>query len=252
MRHAEEVAAQRLQRAGGDRVSDRSGNAQVTLGPCADHRPVLQQEEQAERGERQEEGERREALDALRHAVQQSVERAAGGRARVLLGVARPCSNRRRGPSARRRACPWRPTAGCRCPRSGLRCRPRSPRRPPRRAPTRPSSSSAAPKPRGTLWRASHATTGDATAAITPAAITGMTIVCVSDRIQTAPTRNSEDADQQPRRHADVAQPAGRGEGVGQIGGIAPRRTGPRRSRSALGRTTRRAPWPSASRTRPA
>ena len=31
---------------------------------------------------------------------------------------------------------------------------------------------------------------GEATAAITPAAITGRTIVCVSERIQTAPTRN--------------------------------------------------------------
>ena len=50
------------------------------------------------------------------------------------------------------------------------------------------SSRSAAPAARGTRWRASQLTTGEATDAITAAAITGVTIVWVSAMSQTAPT----------------------------------------------------------------
>ena len=79
-------------------------------------------------------------------------------------------------------------------------------------APTRTSasSSSTAPSARGTPWPLSHATTGDATAAMTPAAISGMTIVWVSASSQTSAHEQQRDADEQPRREAQVAEPPGR------------------------------------------
>ena len=52
-------------------------------------------------------------------------------------------------------------------------------------------SSRIAPSGRGTRWRSSQLISGAATAAITPAAITGTTITFVSASSQTDPTRNS-------------------------------------------------------------
>src|SRR5215207_3359003 len=56
---------------------------------------------------------------------------------------------------------------------------------------TRLSIRSPAAAARGSRPRDSHRTTGDATAATTPAVITGITIVSVSDSSQTAPTSSS-------------------------------------------------------------
>src|SRR4051812_41107983 len=55
----------------------------------------------------------------------------------------------------------------------------------------RASSRSAVPTPRGTPWRSSDLSTGDATAATTAAAITGVTIVCVSVSSQTRATTST-------------------------------------------------------------
>ena len=57
---------------------------------------------------------------------------------------------------------------------------------------TTATSSSTAATPRGTRWRASHATAGAHTAATTDAAIRGITIVWVSDRSQTMPTSSTK------------------------------------------------------------
>src|SRR3954451_17011295 len=53
------------------------------------------------------------------------------------------------------------------------------------------TSRRAAPSPRGTRRRVSQPSSGEMTAATTAAAMTGITIVWVSDRITTAPTTKS-------------------------------------------------------------
>ena len=95
--------------------------------------------------------------------------------------------------------------------RPGSRCRRRSRRR--ARPPGRRGSSIRSPAPRARGSR------GRATASRRPAtrppprrrrSITGITIVSVSASSQTAPTRSSVTPDEQPRREAEVAQPARR------------------------------------------
>ena len=169
------------------------------------------------------------------------------------LGVVGRCSNRRRGPAASRRACPWRPESWL--PMSPALARdaghdhhedPRAERD------DRRGARSAAPRPRGTLWRASHATSGESDRRDHAGGDHRQ-----DDRVRErqdpdGADEEQEDADEQPRRQAEIAQPAGRGEGVGQIGRLAPADLVFAAHGASAGRTRRRAPWPSASRTRPA
>ena len=80
--------------------------------------------------------------------------------------------------------------------------------------------SSAAPSPRGIPCLRSQATSGEATAATIPAASSGSTITCVSASSHTIADEEHRDADQQPGREADVAQPLRDGEDPGQLAGI--------------------------------
>jgi hypothetical protein len=59
-------------------------------------------------------------------------------------------------------------------------------------------------------------TSGDVTAATTPATTTGTTIVLVSAAIHVAPM-NGPDARQQPRRESQIPQPLRRREDFGQL-----------------------------------
>jgi len=86
-RHAREVAAQRLQRTPCDHMRHRGRHAHMALGPRADDRAVLEEEEQAQRGEREEDGERGERGQSAGDADEQRVERVAGPGARVVLGL---------------------------------------------------------------------------------------------------------------------------------------------------------------------
>ena len=93
-----------------------------------------------------------------------------------------------------------------------------------------PSTSTTTPTPRASSERntttvaaargmcfARRRTSGAHTAATIVAVTTGMTIVFVSASSVTAATISAADADQQPREHAEVAQPARRREDPGQL-----------------------------------
>ena len=112
---------------------------------------------------------------------------------------------------------------------------------------TRPSSSSAAPKPRGTLWTASHADQRRGDRRDHAGGEHRQ-----DDRVRERQDpdgahQEQEDADEQPRRQSprSRSQPGAARASV-RSGGIRPRRPAPRRSRSASDRTTRRVPSPSA------
>ena len=70
------------------------------------------------------------------------------------------------------------------------------------------TSSSAVPAPRPMPRRSSQPTSGEVTAAITAAVMTGITIVCVSDSSHTAPTSSSVTPTPSHAVRAEVAQPA--------------------------------------------
>ena len=76
---------------------------------------------------------------------------------------------------------------------------------------------SAAPIPRGTPCLRIQATSGEATAAMIPAVITGSTITFVSERSHTAPDEEDRHADQQPGGEPDVAQPVRDDEDPAQV-----------------------------------
>jgi hypothetical protein len=61
----------------------------------------------------------------------------------------------------------------------------------PTASPAAPTRTSAAPTPRGTRWSLSQRTSGEATAAVTAAAMSGATIVWVSVSSQMSATTNS-------------------------------------------------------------
>ena len=85
----QEVAPQRLQRAGEDDAGDRRRHAEVALRPRPDHRTVLEEEEEAQGGEREEHGQRGEGLDPGPHTGEEGVEALAQPLARVTVRLLR-------------------------------------------------------------------------------------------------------------------------------------------------------------------
>ena len=66
----------------------------------------------------------------------------------------------------------------------------------------------------------SQSTAGAVTEAMIAAVRTGITIVCVSERSQIAPTSAAAGADQEPGREAEVPQPLRSGEDPAQGAGL--------------------------------
>ena len=196
------------------------GHAHVALGPAADQRPVLEQEEQAERGEGEEHRER-----GQRRRRPSRARRSARGTRR-----SRPSSRRPRPPApARAHARVLQPALDLvdrplEAALEALRLRRRS------RAST--STASAAPPAATRRTRcavaaaarharaAERATTGESTAAMIVAVMTGTTIVLISDSSHDRAGEQRGDADEQPRHHAEVAQPPGRGEHADELHGL--------------------------------
>ena len=88
---AEEVSAEGSERSPADDVRDGPRDAEVPFGPVPDLGPVAEEEEQAEDRQREEEGEPGKGADAVRDAVLELRERRAdrGGRVLVCLGGGR-------------------------------------------------------------------------------------------------------------------------------------------------------------------
>ena len=83
--------------------------------------------------------------------------------------------------------------------------------------PTSAQDISDRPTPCGTRWRWSQRHGGDATAATTPAAISGATMAYVSGQQPNGPDQEERHAHQHPRSEAEVAQPARRAENTPQL-----------------------------------
>ena len=190
-RDADEIAPQRLQRPARDRVAERVGNAHVVLGPAADQRAVLEQEEQAQRGEREEGGERGERRHAGPHALQQRMEGVARRCARVVARALRLARADARVLERALRLVHGAVEGLLQLGRPGSSRPPAASRRCRRRARSTRRSTMAAPPPRPTRWRASQPTTGERTAAMIAAVMTGTTITEVSASSQTTPPSRS-------------------------------------------------------------
>ena len=157
------------------------------------------------------------SLDRRARVVARAL-RLARAHAGVLEPALRSCPRRCGGSSAARAPGSSRPTA------AGRRCSTPS-------AITR-RRTIAAPPPRPNRCRASQPTTGERTAAMIAAVMTGMTMIAVSDEQPDHAAEQEQGADHQPRHEAQVAQPRGDGEDTRRAGPSRTPRTSTRRPAS--------------------